>query len=135
MLRKLVAILTLALLTSACAQHSAFVSEPSGAQVIVDGQEIGVTPCNLDYNLSSGDSHEVTVAKEGYEPVHFVVEADEVDMEARNKWLAAGVVWSPLWLGTLFTKKLKDSYDFILREEKPDMTARIDAVESGESSF
>lgn len=129
MLRKLVAILLLTLFTSACAQHSTFVSEPTGAQVIVDGEEIGVTPCELAYNLSTGDSHEVIIAKEGFEPVHFVVQTDEVDTEARNTWLAAGVVWSPLWLGTFFTKKLKDSYDFVLREEAPEITAQANQVD------
>ena len=135
MIKKFTAILILAFLTSACAQHSAFISEPSGAQVIVDGQQIGVTPCDLDYNLSSGGSHDVTVVKNGYEPVHFVVEADEVDSEARNRWLAAGVVWSPLWLGTLFTKKLKDSYDFILREEAPSITAKAKSADPAAPSF
>lgn len=129
MFRKFTAILMLALLTSACAQHSTIVSEPPGAQVMVDGQEIGVTPCKLDYNLSAGDSHEVLVVKEGYQPVHFVVETDEVDTNARNKWLAAGVVWSPLWVGTFFTKKLKDSYDFVLREEASEMTASLDQAD------
>jgi hypothetical protein len=48
---------------------------------------------------------------------------DEVDTEVRGRWLAAGVIWSPLWLGTIFTKKLKDTYDFALRAEPPQMTA------------
>ena len=48
---------------------------------------------------------------------------DEVDAEARNRWMAAGAVWSPLWLGTIFTKKLKDTYDFALRSEPAQLTA------------
>jgi hypothetical protein len=124
MFRKLFLIMLLALLTSACAHQAAFTSDPPGAQVMVDGKEIGVTPCSFDYQLSSGGSHDVTVAKPGFTPVHFEVKADEVDKQARNKWMAAGVVWSPLWAGTLFTKKLKDSYEFVLREDPPDMTAR-----------
>ena len=124
MLRKTVAIILLAFLSSACAaQHTAFISEPPGANVVVDGYQIGVTPCQFDYNLSPGDSHKVVISKEGYEPLHFVVKTDEVDTKARNKWLAAGVVWSPLWIGTFFTKKLKDTYDFMLRENAPSMTA------------
>ncbi len=132
MLRKLFIVVLLATFTSACAQQAAFVSTPPGAQVFIDGQEIGVTPCAFDYKLSQNDSHEVTISKQGYDPVNFVVIADEVDTVARGRWLAAGVVWSPLWLGTAFTKKLKDIYDFALRAEPPQMTATVKQAISGE---
>lgn len=123
MIKKFSIIVLLAIFTSACAQQAAFISTPPGAQVFIDGQEIGVTPCAYDYKLSNNARHDVTIAKEGYEPVTFVVETDEIDTEARSRWLAAGAVWSPLWIGTLFTKKLKDTYDFALRTEPPQMTA------------
>jgi len=123
MFRKLLIVILLATFTSACAQQAAFVSTPAGAQVFIDGQEIGVTPCDFDYNLSKNESHEVTIIKQGYDQVKFVVTTDEVDTAARERWMAAGVVWSPLWLGTIFTKKLKDTYDFALRAEPPQMTA------------
>ena len=77
-------------ITSACAQQAAFVSTPPGAQVFIDGQEIGVTPCAFDYNLGKNDSHEVTIAKQGYDPVNFVVVTDEVDTAARSRWLRPG---------------------------------------------
>lgn len=130
MFRKLFIIILLTTFTTACAQQAAFVSTPAGAQVFVDGQEIGVTPCAFDYKLSQNVSHEITIAKEGYEQVDFVVRADEVDTEARNRWLVAGAVWSPLWIGTLFTKKLKDTYDFALQAEPPDMTATAKQIAS-----
>ena len=123
MFRKLITVILLVILTSACAQQATFVSTPSGAQVFIDGKEVGVTPCDFDYKLSQTSSREVTITKEGYDPVNFVMVADEVDTKARSKWLAAGAVWSPLWLGTLFTKKLKDIYDFTLRVEPAQMTA------------
>jgi hypothetical protein len=124
MYKKFFAIILLALFTSACAsQQAAFVSTPPGAQVYIDGKKIGVTPCSYDYKLSQNASHEVTIAKNGFEPVNFVVVTDEVDTKARNRWMVAGAVWSPLWLGTLFTKKLKDGYDFALRAEPTEMTA------------
>lgn len=123
MLQKLIIIVLLALFTSACAQQAAFVSTPPGAQVFIDGEEIGVTPCSFDYKLSTTESHTVRINKQGYNPVEFVVVADEVDTEARNSWVAAGAVWSPLWIGTMFTMKLKDIYDFALLAESPQMTA------------
>jgi hypothetical protein len=126
MYQRLFIIIILAIFTSACAQQAAFVSTPPGAQVFIDGEEIGVTPCAYDYKLSNNAQHDVTIAKEGFEPVNFVVVTDEVDTEARGRWLAAGAVWSPLWLGTIFTKKLKDTYDFALRSEPVQLTASAD---------
>jgi len=123
--RKLIIIVLLAMFTSACAQQAAFISTPPGAQVFIDGEEIGVTPCAFDYKLSQTESHDVKITKQGYDPVEFVVVADEVDTEARNRWVAAGAVWSPLWLGTIFTKKLRDVYDFALLAEPPQRTALV----------
>lgn len=129
MLHKLLIIVLLAFFTSACAQQAAFVSTPPGAKVFIDGEEIGVTPCAFNYNLSATESRNVKINKQGYNPVEFVVVADEVDTKARNSWVAAGAVWSPLWLGTLFTKKLKDVYDFALLAEPQQMTASAVQVE------
>lgn len=58
------------------------------------------------------------------------IKADEVDQDARKKWLAAGVVWSPLWLGTVFTKKLKDSYEFVLKKSAPSANAQAEGSAS-----
>jgi hypothetical protein len=132
MYQKLFIVILLAIFTSACAQQAAFVSTPPGAQVFIDGEEIGVTPCAFDYKLSNNAKHEVTIAKDGFEPVNFVVVTDEVDTEARTRWLAAGAVWSPLWLGTIFTKKLKDTYDFALRSEPAQLTASADLAVADE---
>lgn len=132
MFHKLLLIIVLAIFTSACAQQAAFVSTPPGAQVFIDGEEIGVTPCAFDYKSSKSESHEITITKPGYDPVEFVVVADEVDAEAHDRWMVAGAVWSPLWLGTIFTKKLKDIYDFALRAEQPRMTATAKQIATGE---
>lgn len=125
MFNKLFIIILLATLTSACAQQAAFISTPPGAQVFIDGEKIGVTPCEFDYKLSKNTSHDIKIVKNGYEPIDFVVVADEVDTDARDRWLVAGAVWSPLWLGTIFTNKLKDTYDFALNAEPPQVTAAI----------
>ncbi|WP_305045191.1 PEGA domain-containing protein [Geoalkalibacter sp.] len=124
MFKKVTAILLLALFTSACAKQQAlFISEPAGATVFVDGRQIGVTPCTLDYSLSAGQRLDVTLEKAGYEEIHYQLKTDEVDSRERKKWLAAGVVWSPLWLGTLFTKKFKDSYEIVMKEDGATLTA------------
>jgi len=41
-------------------------SEPNGAKVQVDGEELGITPCSK--SLSSGEEYSVTVSEEGYYP-------------------------------------------------------------------
>ncbi|MDY6847772.1 MAG: PEGA domain-containing protein [Geoalkalibacter sp.] len=124
MLKKFLALAFLLFFTSACAhQQALFVSQPQGAVVFVDGKPIGNTPCRYEYNLSAGQKLMVTVEKPGYEPISYAVRTDEVDAGERNKWLAAGVIWSPLWLGTLFTKKLKDSYEIVLQRDIPRITA------------
>lgn len=116
---KLIAILTILFLTTACANQAVFISDPTGAQVRINGEPVGVTPCAFDYVTSSGETYDIEIEKPGYEPMRRTMTADEVDASARNRWMAAGVVWSPLWLGTLFTNKLKDSYQFVLKQETP----------------
>lgn len=129
MTRRLLAALLLLCFTSACAQQAVFLSDPPGAAVFVDGRQIGTTPCTYRYQNGTGGDVQVEMAKQGYEQVDFAVHADEVDGSARNRWLAAGVVWSPLWLGTFFTKKLKSSYEFVLKKAPAAMTAQAPGSE------
>jgi hypothetical protein len=129
MLLKAFAVLLILSLLSACAQQAVFLSDPPGAQVFIDGRPIGTTPCNYKYSNGTGGSLEVTLQKPGYDPLRHDVEADEVDKGARNRWVAAGLLipmGSPLFLGTFFTKKLKDTYEFVMKESNPLHTARID---------
>lgn len=119
MINKLIAVATLLFLTTACANQAVFISDPPGARVMVNGAAVGVTPCAFDYVTSSGETYAVVIERNGFEPMQWEMKADEVDPSARNRWLAAGVIWSPLWLGTFFTKKLKDSYQFVLKQEAP----------------
>ncbi len=129
MIKKAISALLLLVFTSACAHQAAFITDPPGAEVFVDGQSVGMTPCNYSYQNNTGGNYTVIIEKDGYEAVRHKVRADEVDAPARKKWLAAGLVWSPLWLGTLFTKKLKESYEFALKQSGPKMTASAEALE------
>lgn len=129
MFKKLLAFSLLLFFTTACANQAAFLSTPPGAQVFVDGENIGVTPCVYEYKSNTGKDYQVVIKKEGYEKVEEEVTADQVDKTARTKWLAAGVVWSPLWLGTFFTKKLKDTYEFVLRKSGPVMNAQVNNLD------
>lgn len=131
MLKKFVAALLLTLFTSACANQAVFLSDPPGASVIIDGKLVGVTPCKFDYNNSAGEHYEVTVRKEGYGTVQHEIMAGEVDRATRSRLLTAGLIipgGSALMLGALFTKKLRDNYEFILEVAPPTITARTKSV-------
>ena len=97
--------------------------------VSVDGKVIGQTPVRYGYALSTGDQHQVSISHQGYEPVDLTIKADKTDSSALKRWLMAGVVWSPLWLGTMFTKKLKESYLFVMKRTNPQMTAKLEQSE------
>ena len=111
------------LAASGCARKTMILSEPTGARVFVDGKEVCLTPCSYEYKTgSSGEIYRVVLQKEGFEPVFYQMKADEVDREARSTLWTAGLMipgGSLLWIGSIFTSKLKESYHFVLREELP----------------
>jgi len=118
--RILTLLLLVCFLTGCAASRATFVSVPAGARVIVDGKEIGTTPCALDYHYDSGRERQVVLLKDGFEPIRYTIRSDEVDHAVQAKWMTAGLLipmGSPLLLGALFSKKLKDSYEFVLRAE------------------
>lgn len=126
MLKKLTSLMLLLTFTCACAPTRSLIqSDPPGATVMIDGKEIGMTPVNYRHNLSSGEQHEITLKHQGFEPVAMTIKADKTDTHAFKRWMTAGLVWSPLWLGALFTKKLKESYMFVMRRNPPQMTASL----------
>jgi hypothetical protein len=126
-LKKMTCLILLLAFTSACAPSRALIqSEPPGAMVIIDGKELGVTPVNYNHKLSSGQQHNIALKYQGFESVAMTIKADKTDSSALKRWLKAGVVWSPLWIGTLFTKKLKESYMFVMKRSQPQMTASLD---------
>ncbi|MFK5925457.1 MAG: PEGA domain-containing protein [Desulfuromusa sp.] len=123
---RLLTLFVLVAFLSACAPHQALIqSEPPGAMVTINGTEIGETPVQFDYALSTGSQHQVQISHQGYEKVDLTIKADKIDSGAMKRWLMAGVVWSPLWIGTIFTKKLKESYLFVMKRDKPQLTAML----------
>jgi len=123
MVMKFCCLLLAVLFLSGCARQAMMLSFPPGAEVSINGEQVGFTPCTYEYSLNTGNRYEVTVAKPGYRTTHTEVVANQADKKARNKWLAAGLVWSPLWLGTLFTKRLQETYMFNLKQDPAALTA------------
>ncbi len=131
MAHKITAFLLLLFFTTACAQKTVFYSNPSGAHVFVDGEAIGQTPCEYSYKSSTDKTYLVEVKEPGYDSIKQALETDEVDLKSRAKWRAAGLVWSPLFIGSFFTKKLKSAYHFFLSkkddtQDYPDLHAQLE---------
>ncbi len=114
-------IIVVMLVASGCARKTMILSEPPGAQVLVEGKEVCTTPCAYDYKTgSSGQTYEVVLEKDGYDPVLYQMRASEVDEKARTSLWTAGLMipgGSLLWIGSIFTNKLQESYHFVMREE------------------
>ena len=126
MKRKFLALFVMIAFLSACAPHQALIqSEPAGAVVTINGKNVGQTPVYYDYNLGRGKEHQVQISRMGYEQVDLTIKADKTDSSAMKRWLMAGVIWSPLWIGTIFTKKLKESYLFVMKRDSPQLTAQL----------
>jgi len=125
--RKMIVFLLVLLFTGGCAQKTAFYSSPPGALVFVNGEAIGQTPCEFEYKSSTTKTYHVELQAEGYKPLQDEVCTDEVDREARSKWLSAGLLWSPLFIGAAFTKKLKQAYHFFLAKDNDDENQALHA--------
>ncbi|RME34188.1 MAG: PEGA domain-containing protein [Deltaproteobacteria bacterium] len=113
-------LILLCFLAGCAANRATFTSVPAGARVLVDGREIGTTPCSLNYRCDGGSERQVTLLLDGFAPVHYTIRSDEVDHQAQAGWITASIIvplGSPLLIGTLFSKKLKDSYEFVLRPD------------------
>jgi len=124
---KLLALFVLVVFLSACAPRQALIqSEPPGAMVTINGTKVGTTPVQYDYSLSNGSQHQMHITHQGYEPVDQTIEADKTDPGAMKRWLIAGAIWTPLWIGTFFTKRLKESYLFVMQRYNPPLTAMVE---------
>ena len=63
--RAAAAVVALAL-TTACAQHVEFVSNPPGAHLWINGQDLGLTPARGTFSYTAFSNFEVILEKEGY---------------------------------------------------------------------
>ncbi|HKL48541.1 MAG TPA: PEGA domain-containing protein [Desulfuromonadales bacterium] len=126
MLRKILVVLLVSLFSAGCSSQAVFLSEPSGADVFVNGSKVGTTPFKYEYTLNAGGHYSVALKKKGYETVMYTMASDEINEEKRNMLLTAGTIipgGSVLWVGALFTKGLKDTYEFTLKEQPQNYTA------------
>ena len=65
-----------------------FTSEPSGAQVIIDGINVGTTPTTIEVDRPGFEDTDVTIQLDGYEPRTF-----ELDKEFNNTAILNIFIW------------------------------------------
>src|SRR4051812_42862446 len=66
-MKKRIAALGALAFATACSQHIEFASNPPGAHLWINGQDMGVTPTRGDFSYTAFSTYEVILAKDGYE--------------------------------------------------------------------
>jgi hypothetical protein len=91
-----------------CSTTSKISTNPNGIEVIVEGQNKGVTPVSLELSNFIGEKHMVTFKKED-------VILKKVELDRKVKWLT--ILLSPLGLGIplLWLSGSNDEYHFDLQ--------------------
>jgi len=98
-----------ATLTSRTSQQIPVTSQPPGAQIIVDGQDIGHTPLAL--GLRKKAPHLVRIEQEGYNPL-------EINIEPQKKGIGILATLGDAWLG--IAVGIAGDYVVWLAQGKPD---------------
>lgn len=108
------AMVTLALVVAGCcsiihgtSQEVGISSSPSGATVIVNGQQMGTTPVTLD--LKRKGSHKITIEMDGYQPYEMALTKS-----------TSGWVWGNVLLGGLIGLAV-DAIDGALYKVNPEL--------------
>ncbi len=74
-----VSLAALVVVATGCSHTVALKSEPPGATVSLDGEEVGKTPYTFDASSGFFDEHQVRVEHEGYEPLETsIVQAEPI---------------------------------------------------------
>lgn len=108
------ALVGIALLTG-CAHTARIASEPPGAELFVDGVQVGVTPFAIEDEVGSGQRYEIVLKKPGYRIVQTTLVQDQFAWPRGIAALACGVcTLGAGCLGLLWSWQLQDSYSFVL---------------------
>lgn len=109
--------LAAAVLLSSCLSTTMIRSVPDGARVYINGEPVGITPCEYGDTRIVGCTNKVMLEKEGYETLYTSFSRDEeVDVGAI---IAGFFVWVPF----LWTMKYKPFHIYELKPangEAPD---------------
>jgi hypothetical protein len=120
MLRKPTARPPLALLAllawPACAHSALIESDPPGAELYVNGTQVGVTPFTLEDTPGGGERYEIVLQKPGYEILQATLQQDQFSWPRGVASIACGACTLGLGcLGLLWAWQLQDHYSYVLK--------------------
>ena len=106
-MKKRVAALGALALATACSQHIEFASNPAGAHLWINGQDMGVTPARGDFSYTAFSTYEVILAKDGYETYR-----GNLGLDVKAAHLVFGIICC--WPALLFMQGPLGQYQFQL---------------------
>lgn len=120
-MRSLPAVLALLLLSAACAHQARIESDPPGAEVIVNGDRVGLSPVEIPDEGGWKRSYEITLRKDGYEDK--TVSITQAELNPAMVTAAAVCGACTLGLAALYfgprTWNLDDRYRYVMTRKQP----------------
>ena len=99
--------------------HTAIISTtPPGAQVKIDGLDVGSTDLNYIENTGWKKVYMVEISKPGYRTKQVQLSQTEWNSGELAAWIIPGLFVWPMLIGIGKTRQLKDNYHFELEPEK-----------------
>lgn len=128
----------LVLWTSSCAHTALIESDPPGAELYVNGTQVGVTPFTLQDTPGGGDRYEIVLQKPGYQIVQATLQQDQFSWPRGLASMACGTCTLGLGcLGLLWSWQLEDHYSYVLETatKAPDSapSGMVDSPPPGEA--
>jgi hypothetical protein len=105
-------------LAGGCAHQVTIDTDPPGATVEVDGEEVGQSPITLDEESGFFDEHKVVIKKEGYAPLEAeVVQSEPIWPLAIGSLCLGPFSFGLSCLGCLWSMRYPDKVEFKLSPE------------------
>jgi hypothetical protein len=111
--------LAICVLTSSCVSRTMINSDPSGAEIYIDNQKVGITPFQYGDTKPSGARTAIKLKKEGYKDLYITLVRDEqVEVGA----IIAGIF---VLIPFIWTMKYYDQHTYSLEALQPTTTTIV----------
>lgn len=98
-----------------CAHAALIETDPPGAELYVDGTQVGITPYTMQDTVGGGDRYEIVLKKPGYKIVQETLVQDQFSWPRGVASIGCGVCTLGIGcLGLLWSWELQDRYSFVL---------------------
>src|SRR4051812_40599743 len=119
-LNKSIALAAFTAVFFACAHQARIETDPPGAEVYVNGEQVGISPVEMTDEPGWSREYEITIKKPGYELTQVTVSQSEFNPTALA---AAGICGAcTLGIGALYfvprSRHLEDRYRYVLRRKE-----------------